>query len=88
MIYVDREIAEVRRSAFTRDEILDLLSHTKTGIDTAIRDEYAALDDHDLAQVFGDEVGNAGVITEAVVARESSDVRSVTETATWQDAMS
>ncbi|ASX03441.1 hypothetical protein CKJ56_12680 [Mycobacterium intracellulare subsp. chimaera] len=78
----------MRRSAFTRDEALDLLSHTKTGIDTALRDEYAALDDHDLTQAFGDEVGNFGVITEAVVARESSDVRSVSETATWQDAVS
>lgn len=88
MIYVDREIAEVRRSAFTRDDALDLSSHNKTAIDTAIRDEYAALDDHDLTQAFGYEVGNAGVITEAVVARETSDVRSVTETATWQDAAS
>lgn len=84
MIYVDREITEVRRSAFTREEALDLLAHTKTGIDAAIRDEYAALDNHDLAQAFGYEVGNAGVITEAVVARESSDVRSVTESATWR----
>ncbi|SIL50100.1 Uncharacterised protein [Mycobacteroides abscessus subsp. abscessus] len=84
MIYVAREITEVRHSAFTRDEALDLLSHTKTGIDPAIRDEYAALDDHDLAQAFGHEVGNAGVITEAAVARESSDVRSVTESAAWR----
>jgi hypothetical protein len=84
MIYVDREITEVRRSAFTRDEVLDLLAHTKTGIDAAIRDEYAALDDLALAQAFGYEVGNAGVITAAVVARESSDVRSVTESATWR----
>ena len=84
MIYVAREITEVRRSAFAREEALDLLAHTKTGIDTAIRDEYAALDDHDLAQAFGYEVGNAGVITEAVVARESCEVRSVTESAAWR----
>lgn len=63
MIYVDREITEVRHSAFTRQEALNLLAQTKTGIDAAIRNEYAALDDHDLAQAFGYEVGNAGVMS-------------------------
>jgi hypothetical protein len=83
VIYVEREITEVRRSAFTRDEALDLLAHTTIGIDTGVRAEYAALDDRALAAVFGDEVGNAGVITDAVVAREARDVRSVAESARW-----
>ena len=84
MIRVTREITETCHSYFTREEALDLLASTTSGIDPAIRAHYAALRDDDLADEFGHEVGNATNVTDAVVQREQREIVAVAEHAVWQ----